>query len=99
VKSSGRGLQGRRVGGGVPSSRWAGPEEAGCQRREDGGQWSKLSKGEGEAWLVRWREENDVELSHPVFKPKLNAHSMCAQESSLHTYRTENRDRIINVSI
>jgi hypothetical protein len=22
------------------------------------------------------------------FKPKPNAHSMCAQESSLHTYRT-----------
>jgi hypothetical protein len=29
-------------------------------------------------------------LSHLVFKPKPNAHSMCAQESSLHTYRTEN---------
>jgi hypothetical protein len=38
-------------------------------------------------------------LSHPVFKPKPNAHSMCAQESSLHTYRTENGDRITNVSI
>jgi hypothetical protein len=38
-------------------------------------------------------------LSHPVFKPKLNAHSMCAQESSLHTYRTENGYRITNVII
>jgi hypothetical protein len=38
-------------------------------------------------------------LSHPVFKPKPNAHSMCAHESSLHTYRTENGDRITNVSI
>jgi hypothetical protein len=25
--------------------------------------------------------------SHVVFKPKLNPHIMCAQESSLHTYR------------
>jgi hypothetical protein len=38
-------------------------------------------------------------MSHPVFKPKPNAHSMCAQESSLHTYRIENGDRITNVSI
>jgi hypothetical protein len=38
-------------------------------------------------------------LSHPVFKPKLNVHSMCAQESSLHTYRTENGYRIINIII
>jgi hypothetical protein len=38
-------------------------------------------------------------VSHPVFKIKSNAHSMCAQQSSLHTYRTENRDRITNVSI
>jgi hypothetical protein len=38
-------------------------------------------------------------MSHLVFKPKPNAHSMCAQESSLHTYRTENGDRITNVSI
>jgi hypothetical protein len=26
----------------------------------------------------------------PGFKAKQNAHSMCAQESSLHTYHTEN---------
>jgi hypothetical protein len=35
----------------------------------------------------------------PGFNAKLNAHSMCAQESSFHTYRTENKYRIINVSI
>jgi hypothetical protein len=35
----------------------------------------------------------------PSFKAKLNAHSMCAQESSLHTYRSENGYRISNVSI
>jgi hypothetical protein len=38
-------------------------------------------------------------LSHPVFKAKPNAHSMCAQESSLHTYRIENGYRITNVSV
>jgi hypothetical protein len=38
-------------------------------------------------------------LPHPVFKLKPNARSMCAQESSLHTYRIENGDRITNVSI
>jgi hypothetical protein len=37
--------------------------------------------------------------SHPVFKLKLNAHSMCAQESSLHTYHTENGHKITNVTI
>jgi hypothetical protein len=35
----------------------------------------------------------------PGFKVKLNAHSMCVQESSLHTYRTGNRYRTINVTI
>jgi hypothetical protein len=35
----------------------------------------------------------------PGFKAKLNAHSMCAEESSLHTYRTENGYKITNVSI
>jgi hypothetical protein len=35
----------------------------------------------------------------PGFKAKLNAHSMCAQESSLHTYHTENGYRITNVII
>jgi hypothetical protein len=33
------------------------------------------------------------------FKDKPNAHSMCAQKSSFHTYRTENEYRITNVSI
>jgi hypothetical protein len=38
-------------------------------------------------------------LSHPFFKPKPNADSMCAQESSLHTYHTENGYKITNVTI
>jgi hypothetical protein len=38
-------------------------------------------------------------LSHPIFKPKPNAHSMCAHESSLHTYRTENGYKITNNAI
>jgi hypothetical protein len=33
-----------------------------------------------------------------VTKTKPNAHSMCAQELSLYTYRTENGYRIINVT-
>jgi hypothetical protein len=35
----------------------------------------------------------------PGFKAKPNAHSMCAQESSFHTYHIENGYRITNVSI
>jgi hypothetical protein len=35
----------------------------------------------------------------PGFKAKPNAHSMCVQESSFHTYRTENGYIITNVSI
>jgi hypothetical protein len=35
----------------------------------------------------------------PDFKAKQNAHSMCAQESSLHIYHTENGYRITNVTI
>jgi hypothetical protein len=35
----------------------------------------------------------------PGFKAKPNAYSMCAQEESLHTYRTENGYRITNVTI
>jgi hypothetical protein len=35
----------------------------------------------------------------PGFKAKPNAHSMCAQESSLHTYHTKNGYRITNVTI
>jgi hypothetical protein len=33
------------------------------------------------------------------FKAKLNAHNMCAQELSLHTYHTENGYKITNVTI
>jgi hypothetical protein len=35
----------------------------------------------------------------PGFKAKPNAHSMCAQELSLHTYCTENRYKITNIII
>jgi hypothetical protein len=51
--------------------------------------------------VLSWKAPTNVRdiLSHPVCKPKPNAHSICAQESSLHTYRTENGDRITNVSI
>jgi hypothetical protein len=38
-------------------------------------------------------------IATPGFKAKPNAHSMCAQKSSLHTYRTENGYRITNVTI
>jgi hypothetical protein len=41
----------------------------------------------------------DEDISHLVFKPKPNAHSMCADESSLHTYCIENGYRITNVTI
>jgi hypothetical protein len=40
-----------------------------------------------------------VDFVTPGFKAKLNAHSMCAHESSLHTYRIENAYRITNVTI
>jgi hypothetical protein len=35
----------------------------------------------------------------PVYKARPNAHSMWAQESSLHTYRTENGYGIISITI
>jgi hypothetical protein len=35
----------------------------------------------------------------PSFKVKPNAHSMCAQESSLHTYHTKIEYRIANITI
>jgi hypothetical protein len=35
----------------------------------------------------------------PGFNVKLNTHSMCVQELSLYTYRTENEYIIINVTI
>jgi hypothetical protein len=37
-------------------------------------------------------------LVTPGFKAKSNAHSMCAHESSLHTYRIENGYKITNVT-
>jgi hypothetical protein len=46
-----------------------------------------------------WQRVGMGRVSHLVFKPKLNAHSICAQKSSLHTYRTENGYRITNVTI
>jgi hypothetical protein len=39
-----------------------------------------------------------LNMSHPIFKLKLNAR-MCAQKLSLHTYRIENGYRITNVTI
>jgi hypothetical protein len=59
---------------------------------EVGGEPTAAADADAGVEVDRW-------VSHPVFKPKPNAHSMCAQESSLHTYRTENGDRITNVSI
>jgi hypothetical protein len=38
-------------------------------------------------------------MSYPIFMPKLSTHGMCAQGSSLHTYRTENRYKITNATI
>jgi hypothetical protein len=35
----------------------------------------------------------------PSLKAKPNAHSMCAQESSLHRYHTEKGYRITNVTV
>jgi hypothetical protein len=45
--------------------------------------------------LARLRGESVT----PNFKAKPNAHSMCAQESSLHIYHIENGYRITNVTI
>jgi hypothetical protein len=41
----------------------------------------------------------DGEGVTPGFKAKSNAHSMCVQESSLHSYDTKNGYRITNVTI
>jgi hypothetical protein len=38
-------------------------------------------------------------MSWPVFMSKSSTHSMCLQGSNLHTYRTENRYRITNITI
>jgi hypothetical protein len=43
--------------------------------------------------------ELDFRAITPGFKAKPNAHSLCAQESSLHTYHTENGYRITNITI
>jgi hypothetical protein len=47
---------------------------------------------------MHWWPDWEVSIS-PDFKAKLNAHSMCVQESSLHTYHAENGYRITNVTI
>jgi hypothetical protein len=55
--------------------------------------------------IVAQREKRDKEWKNdradvtPSFKAKPNAHSMCDQESSLHTYCIENRYRRTNVTI
>jgi hypothetical protein len=49
--------------------------------------------------LKIWRHYLMGKMSHPIFMPKPDAHSMCAQELTLHTYRTENGYRITNVII
>jgi hypothetical protein len=38
-------------------------------------------------------------MSYSVLRPKPSTPSMCAQESSLHTYHTENGYKITNVSV
>jgi hypothetical protein len=48
---------------------------------------------------MKWMKLHKAVLSHLVLKPKLNAHSTCAQESSFHTNHTENGYRITNVTI
>jgi hypothetical protein len=58
--------------------------------------WSgQHGSGGGKRWLLA----SSAAGITPDFKVKLNAHSMCAQESSLHTYRTKNGYRITNVTI
>jgi hypothetical protein len=47
---------------------------------------------------LRWPKDVAVDVT-PGFKAKPNAHSMCAQKTSLHTYRTENEYIITNVTI
>jgi transposase InsO family protein len=46
-----------------------------------------------------WHKELPSVFVTPGFKAKPNTHSMCAQESSFHTYLTENGYKITNVSI
>jgi hypothetical protein len=54
---------------------------------------------EGMGMPTHSRGLSQPNVSHPIFKLKMNAHSIYAQESSLHTYRTGNRYRITNVTI
>jgi hypothetical protein len=49
--------------------------------------------------LKIWRHYLMGKMSHPIFMPKPDAHSMCAQELTLHTYCTENGYRITIVII
>jgi hypothetical protein len=44
-------------------------------------------------------QKYQAEYVTPGFKVKSNAHTICAQKSSLHTYRIENGYRITNVTI
>jgi hypothetical protein len=53
---------------------------------------------ENTSWLVM-SGVRKYQTVTPGFKVESNAHSMCAQESSLHTYHTENGYRITNVTI
>jgi hypothetical protein len=62
-------------------------EENGSRRRER--EWGKKKER---------RDEEERGRVTPDFNAKPNAPSMCAQESSLHTYRTENGYIITNVS-
>jgi hypothetical protein len=48
--------------------------------------------------FLKWNHSSQHPVT-PGFVAKLNGHSTCAQESSLHTYRTENGYRITNVTI
>jgi hypothetical protein len=65
---------------------------------------AKLYKERTKRWHDKWVrtkqfELGDKVLSYPVLRPKPSTHSMCAQESNLHAYRTENGYRITNVTI
>jgi hypothetical protein len=50
-------------------------------------------------WVLGFGIKTGYDSTLGFFKPKSNAHSMCVQESSLHTYRIENKYRITNVSV
>jgi hypothetical protein len=48
---------------------------------------------------IRTKDKHKFLSVTPSFKARPNAHSMCTQGSSFHTYRTENGYRITNVLI